>query len=49
VTQVMSIPEAHPKTIFNIGVDHVTPSMTIVFSIHALHFGRAMNIGKQRQ
>jgi hypothetical protein len=23
--------------------------MVIVLSIHALHFGRAMNIGKQRQ
>jgi hypothetical protein len=38
VTQATSLPEAQPKTIFNIGGDHLTPSMAIIISIHALHF-----------
>jgi hypothetical protein len=49
VTQATSLLEAQPKIIFNIDGDHLTPSMVIVLSIHALHFGKAMNIGKQRQ
>jgi hypothetical protein len=48
VTQAMSLPEVQPKTIFNIVGDHFTPNMAIVLSIHALHFGRVMSIGKQR-
>jgi hypothetical protein len=30
VTQATSLPKAQPKTIFNIGGDHLTPSMAIV-------------------
>jgi hypothetical protein len=38
VTQAMSLLEAQPKTIFNIGDDHLTPNMAIILTIHALHF-----------
>jgi hypothetical protein len=38
--------EGEPKTIFNIGGDHLTPSMGIVLSIHALHFRKTVSIGK---
>jgi hypothetical protein len=49
VTQTTSLPEAQPKTIFNIGGVHLTPSMGIVLFVHALHFGRAVSNGKQMQ
>jgi hypothetical protein len=49
VTQAMNLSEIQPKIIFNIGGDHLTLSMAIVLSIHALHFQRAMSIGKQRR
>jgi hypothetical protein len=48
VTQATSLLEAQPKVIFNIGGDHLTTSMAIVLFVHALHFGRAVSIGKQR-
>jgi hypothetical protein len=38
VTQAMNLLEGEPKTIFNIGGDHLTPSMAIILSIHAMHF-----------
>jgi hypothetical protein len=37
VTQVMNFFETKPKTIIDIGCDHLASSMTIIFSIHALH------------
>jgi hypothetical protein len=46
VTQAMSLLEAQPKNNFNIGCDHYAPSMAIILSVHALHFQRAMSIGK---
>jgi hypothetical protein len=46
VTQAMSLLEAQPKSIFDISCDHLAPSMAIIHSIHALHFQRAMSIGK---
>jgi hypothetical protein len=46
VTQATNLLEVQPKTIFNIGGDHLTSSMAIIHYVHALHFGRAMNIGK---
>jgi hypothetical protein len=48
VIQAMSLFEAQPKTICNIGGDHLTPNMAIILSIHALQFGKVVNIGKQR-
>jgi hypothetical protein len=48
VTQAMNLFEVQPKTIFNIGGDHLSPSMAIVLFVHVLHFGRVVNIGKQR-
>jgi hypothetical protein len=49
VTQATSLLEVQPKIIFYISGDHLTPSMTIILSIHALHFLRAMSIRKERQ
>jgi hypothetical protein len=37
MTQAMSFPKAKPKSILDIGYDHLTPSMAIILSIHALH------------
>jgi hypothetical protein len=44
VTQAISLLEAKHKWIFYISCDQFTPSMAIVFSIHALHLGRFVNI-----
>jgi hypothetical protein len=43
VTQATSFPEAKPKTILDIGCDHLTPSMAIILSIYALHLQRPMH------
>jgi hypothetical protein len=37
VTQATSFPKTKPKIIFDIGCDHLAPSMPIVLSIDALH------------
>jgi hypothetical protein len=37
VTQATSLLEAKPKTIFDIGCDHLAPNMAIVLFVHALH------------
>jgi hypothetical protein len=49
VTQATSLLEVQPKTIFDIGYDHLAPSKAIIHSIHALHFQRAMNIEKHQR
>jgi hypothetical protein len=49
VIQATSLPKVQPKSIFNISGDHLTPNMAIVLYVHALHFGRTMNIEKQKQ
>jgi hypothetical protein len=49
VTQAMNLSKIQPKIIFNIGGDHLTLSMAVVLSIHALHFQRAMSVRKQRR
>jgi len=47
VTQAMNLLEVQPKTIFNIGGDHLTPSMAIVLFVHVLHFGRVLGMGSK--
>jgi len=42
VTQATSLLEAKPKTIFDIGYDHLTLSMAMVLPIHALHLQKPM-------
>jgi hypothetical protein len=37
VTQAMSLLEIKPKIVFDIGCDHLAPSMPTILSIHALH------------
>jgi hypothetical protein len=37
MTQAMNFLEVKPKIIFDIGCDHLAPSMAIILSIHALH------------
>jgi hypothetical protein len=37
VTQVTNFLETKPRTILNIGCDHLAPSMAIILYIHALH------------
>jgi hypothetical protein len=37
VTQATSLLEIKPKFVFDIGCDHLAPSIPIVLSIHALH------------
>jgi hypothetical protein len=37
MTQVTSFAEVKPKTILDIGCDHLAPSMAIILCIHALH------------
>jgi hypothetical protein len=37
VTQETSLLKTKPKTIFDIGCDHIAPNMPIVLSIHGLH------------
>jgi hypothetical protein len=44
VTQAKSLPEIKPKQKNYIGCDQLTPSMTIVLSVHALHLGKVVNI-----
>jgi hypothetical protein len=41
MTQAMSLPKAKPKIVFDIGCDHLAPSMAIIFFIHVLHFAKA--------
>jgi hypothetical protein len=43
VTQAMSFLKAKPKTILDIGCDHIAPSMTVLLSIDALHLQRPMH------
>jgi len=47
VTQAMNPLEVQPKIIFNIGGDHLTPSMAIILFVHALHFGRDVGMGSK--
>jgi hypothetical protein len=37
MTQAMSLLETKPKIVFDIGCDHLSPSMAMVLFIHALH------------
>jgi len=37
MTQVTSFAKVKPKTILDIGCDHLAPSMAIILCIHALH------------
>jgi hypothetical protein len=46
VNQPTNLSKVQPKTIFDIGHDHLAPSMAIVLFVHALHFQKAMSIGK---
>jgi hypothetical protein len=41
MTQATNLPKAKPKIVFDIGCDHLAPSMAIVLFIHALHFAKA--------
>jgi hypothetical protein len=43
VTQAMNLPETKPKLFFYIGCDQLTPSMVVIFSIHALHLGTVVS------
>jgi hypothetical protein len=47
LTQATSLLEVKPKTIFDIGCDHLAPSMATILSIHALHLGGVVSIWKQ--
>jgi hypothetical protein len=47
MTQATSLPKVKPKIIFDIGCDHLAPSMATIFSIHALHLGGVVSIWKQ--
>jgi hypothetical protein len=46
MTQAISLLKAKTKTIFYIGCDHLTLSMAIVLSIHALQFGNGCEHSK---
>jgi hypothetical protein len=43
VTETTCLPEAKPKTIFDISCDHLAPNMAIILSIHALHLQRLVS------
>ncbi len=43
MTQATNLLEVNPKTIFDIGCDHLAPSMAAILSIHALHLGRVVS------
>jgi hypothetical protein len=42
----MNFPKTKPKTIIDIGYEHLAPSMAIIFSIHALHLQRLVRSQK---
>jgi hypothetical protein len=47
MTQATSLPNVKPKIIFDIGCDHLAPSMATILFIHALHLGGVVSIWKQ--
>jgi len=42
MTQATNLLEVKPKIVFNISCDHLTLSMAMEFSIHALHLQKPM-------
>jgi hypothetical protein len=48
MTQATSFLETKPKTIIDIGCDHLASNMAIIFSIHALHLRRLVRNQKHK-